>query len=80
MDPKSERIKTAFRMKYRYFKYIIILFRFTYVLGNFINMIDIVLREYFNLFVTSYLDDILLLIYKHLIKCNEYVIKIFSKL
>jgi hypothetical protein len=57
---KGEEWKTAFRMKFRYFKYLVMLFGLTNAPALFQRFINKVLQEYLHSFVITYLDDILI--------------------
>jgi hypothetical protein len=52
--------KTAFRMKFRYFKYLIMLFGLTNAPALFQRFINEILQEYLHSFIITYLDDILI--------------------
>ncbi|RYP53614.1 hypothetical protein DL770_010985 [Monosporascus sp. CRB-9-2] len=52
--------KTAFRTKYGFFEYLVMPFGLTNAPATFQRMINHVLREYLDIFVVCYLDDILI--------------------
>ncbi len=80
---KSKEWKTAFWIRYRHYKYIIMSFRLKNISVIFQRLINNILREYLNDFVITYLDDILIYsddlkmhhkhIHKVLAKLNEWV-------
>ena len=51
--------KTAFRTRYGHFEYLIMLFGLTNAPTTFIRLINNTLREYLDIFIVVYLDDIL---------------------
>ena len=55
----GEEWKTAFRTRYGLYEYIVMLFGLTNVLATCQEMINNTLREYLDVFVITYLDDIL---------------------
>jgi hypothetical protein len=56
----GEEWKTAFRTKFGYFKYLVMLFRLTNAPALFQRFINEVLQEYLHSFIIIYLDDILI--------------------
>ena len=52
--------KTAFRIRYGHYEYTVMLFGLTNVPATFQTLINNVLREYLDIFVIAYLDDILI--------------------
>ena len=57
-----------FRTRYRYFKYIIIFFRLTYIFAIYQTLINDIFVEYSNIFTIIYLNDIII----YLENLNEY--------
>jgi hypothetical protein len=57
---KGEEWKTAFRTKFRHFKYLVMLFGLTNALASFQRFINKVLQEYLYSFIIAYLDNILI--------------------
>jgi hypothetical protein len=57
---EGEEWKTAFRTKFRHFKYLVILFRLTNALALFKRFIEEVLYKVLHCFVVVYLDNILI--------------------
>ena len=55
---EKEEWKTAFRTRYRYYKYTIIPIGLTNALASWQRLINNVLREYLDVFVVIYLDNI----------------------
>ena len=55
----SEEWKTAFRTRYRHYKYTVMPFSLTNALATFQSLINTVLRQYLDIFVTAYIDDVL---------------------
>ena len=58
---KEENIlKMAFRTRYCYYEFLVISFGLTNALGTFMNLINMVFREYLDTFVIVFVDDILI--------------------
>ena len=57
---EGDEWKTAFRIPYRYYEYLVILFGLTNVLATFQAAIDYAIRYYLDKFVVYYLNDILI--------------------
>ena len=57
---KGEEWKTAFQTKYGHFEYTVMPFGLTNTLASFQRFINEVLREHLNIFIITYLDDILI--------------------
>ena len=57
---KGEEWKIVFRLRYGLFKYIVIPFRLIGALATFIALINNVLREHLDIFIITYMDDILI--------------------
>ena len=55
----SEEWKTVFCTRYRHYKYTVMLFSLTNTLVTFQSLINAVLQQYLDIFVTAYIDDIL---------------------
>ena len=55
----SEEWKTAFHTRYRHYKYTVMLFSLKNTLAIFQSLINAVLRQYLDIFVTAYIDDVL---------------------
>ena len=72
--------KTAFRMRYKHYKYTIILFGLTNAPENFQAFINTTFCKYQSIFVTIYLDNILIYTKKILGELVELVKKIFKAL
>ena len=77
---KGEEWKTAFCMRYRHYKYIVMLFELTNALATFQFFINTTFREYLNIFVTAYLDNILVYTKGTLKKHAEAVKKVLKAL
>ena len=58
----SNKEITAFWIRYNHFKYQVILFGFSNTLANFQGYVNKILVEKLNIFITIYLDDILIYI------------------
>ncbi len=76
---KSKEWKTAFWMRYKHYKYIVMSFKLKNVLIIFQRLINNILREYLNDFVITYLDDILIYLDNLETHC-EHVHKVLTKL
>ena len=59
---ESNEWKTAFKIKYNYFEYLIILFGFSNTPTTFQKYVNKILAEKLNIFVIVYLNDILIYI------------------
>ena len=71
--------KTAFQTRYGLFKYLVIPFRLYGTLATFQHFINDVLWEHLDIFVSAYIDD--LLIYSKILREHkEYIWKILGKL
>ena len=57
---KGEEWKTAFRTRYGHYEYTVMPFGLTNALATFQELINNVLREYLDIFVIAYLDNILI--------------------
>jgi hypothetical protein len=57
---EGDEWKTAFRTKFRHFKYLVMLFGLTNAPASFQRFINKVLQEYLHSFMIVYLDDILI--------------------
>ena len=55
----SEEWKTAFRTRYGHYEYTVMPFSLTNALATFQSLINTVLRQYLDIFVTAYIDDVL---------------------
>ena len=55
----SKEWKTAFRTRYGHYKYTVMLFSLTNTPATFQSLINTVLRQYLDIFVTTYIDDVL---------------------
>ena len=66
----GEELKTAFRAKYGHNKYIVMLFELTNAPATFQALINTTLEKYLDIFVTAYLDNMLIYIKETL---EEYV-------
>jgi hypothetical protein len=75
----GEEWKTAFRMKFRYFKYLVMLFRLTNAPASFQRFINEVLQEYLHSFIITYLDDILIFL-KEKEEYVQHISKVLKKL
>jgi hypothetical protein len=69
----------VFRIYYSLFKYLVIPFGLTNTLVTFQRIINKQLHEYLNIFIVTYLDNILIFS-KIEIKYIEYIRKVLSKL
>ena len=72
--------KTAFQTRYGHYKYTVIPFGLTNVPATFQALINITLCEYLNIFVTAYLDDILIYTKSTLEEHIQKVKKVFKAL
>ena len=70
----------AFKTKYRLYEYIVMLFRLTNALATFQLVINKALHEYLGIFVTAYLDDVLVYTNSTLEEHVEHVKKVLQKL
>jgi hypothetical protein len=57
---EGEEWKTAFRTRYGHYEYLVMLFGLTNALATYQMMINDTLREYLDITVVAYLDDILI--------------------
>ena len=76
---KGEEWKTAFRIKFSHYEYLVMLFRLTNAPASFKRFIKEVLHKYLHLFVIVYLDDILIFsitLEEHV----EYISKVLQEL
>ena len=55
----SEEWKTAFRTRYGHYKYTVMPFSLTNALATFQSLINTVLQQYLDIFVTAYIDNVL---------------------
>ena len=76
----SEEWKTAFCMRYGYYKYTVMLFSLTNVLVTFQSLINTVLQQYLDIFVTVYINDILVYTNGTLEEYKQHVKKILHAL
>ena len=75
----GEEWKTAFRTRYGHYEYLVMPFGLTNAPASFQAMINDVLREYLDVFVIAYLDDILIFS-KDLDEHKQHVHKVLQKL
>ena len=73
--------KIVFRIRYRHYKYTIILFRLTNTLATFQILINNILYKYLDIFVIAYLDNILIYLEnpKDYIKYIQTILEYFKK-
>ena len=76
----SEEWKTAFRTRYRHYKYTVMLFGLTNAPVTFQSLINTVLRQYLDIFVTAYIDDVLVYTNGTLEEHKQHVKKILHAL
>lgn len=76
---KEDEWKTTFKIRYDFFKYLIISFNLINTLITFQKVINELLKKYLNVFVTVYLNDIFIYL-KNKKKYEEHVRKILQKL
>ena len=76
----SEEWKTAFRMRYRHYKYTVMPFSLTNAPVTFQSLINTVLRQYLDIFVTAYIDDVLVYTNGTLEEYKQHVKKILHAL
>ena len=76
----GEEWKTAFRTRYRHYKYTVMLFSLTNALAIFQLFINTILQQYLDIFVTAYIDDILVYTNRTLEEYKQYVKKILHTL
>ena len=69
----SEEWKTAFRTRYRHYKYTVMLFSLTNALATFQSLINTVLRQYLDIFVTAYINNVLVYTNGTLEEYKQYV-------
>ena len=69
----GEEWKTVFCTRYRYYKYTVMLFSLTNALVTFQSLINTVLRQYLDIFVTAYIDDVLVYTNRTLEEHKQYV-------
>ena len=74
---EGKKWKITFKIKYRYYKYIIILFKLINILIIIQNLINNILRKYLNKFYIIYLDNILIFS-DNKEKYIKYIIKILE--
>ena len=76
---QGEEWKTAFRTKYEYYKYTIILFGLTNVSATIQCLINDIFREYLDRFYITYLDNIFIFLDNEK-EYKEYILIIFKAL
>jgi hypothetical protein len=76
---KGDEWKTAFRTRFGLFEYVVMPFGLTNAPATFQRMINNVLRQYLDIFVTCYLDDILIFLDNEE-EHTEYVYKVLQAL
>ena len=76
----SEEWKTAFRTRYRHYKYTVMPFGFTNAPAIFQSLINTILRQYLDIFVTAYIDDVLVYTNGTLEEYKQHVKKILHAL
>ena len=57
---QGEEWKTAFKTRYEHYEYLVIFINLINVLATFQALVNDILREYLDIFVIIYLDDILI--------------------
>ena len=77
---KDEEWKTALHTRYGHYEYIVMPFGLTNIPATFQSLINTILQEYLNIFVTAYLDNILVYTKSTLKKHAEAVKKVFKAL
>ena len=77
---KDEEWKTAFCTRYKRYKYTVMPFGLTNAPATFQSLINTTFREYLDIFVTAYLDNILVYIKYTLKEHAEAVKKVFKAL
>ena len=76
---KGEEWKTAFQTKYGHFEYTVMPFGLTNTLASFQRFINEVLREHLNIFIITYLNDILIFL-KNYNEHIEHIRKVLKKI
>ena len=76
----GEEWKTAFRTRYGYYKYTVMPFSLTNAPATFQSLINTILRQYLDIFVTAYIDDVLVYTNGTLEEHRQHVKKILHAL
>ena len=76
----SEEWKTAFRTRYRHYEYTVMPFSLTNTPVTFQSLINAILRQYLDIFVTAYIDDVLVYTNRTLEEHRQHVKKILHAL
>ena len=76
----GEEWKTAFRTRYGHYKYTVMPFSLTNAPATFQSLINTVLRQYLDIFVTAYIDDVLVYTNGILEEYKQHVKKILHAL
>ena len=76
----SEEWKTVFCTRYRHYKYTVMPFSLTNAPATFQSLINTVLRQYLDIFVTAYIDDVLVYTNGTLEEYKQHVKKILHTL
>ena len=76
----SEEWKTAFCTRYRHYKYTVMPFSLMNTLVIFQSLINTVLRQYLDIFITAYIDNVLVYTNGTLEKYKQHVKKILHTL
>ena len=76
---KDNKWKTAFKTRYEHFKYTVMSFELKNVLIIFQQLINNIIQKYLNVFVITYLDDILIY-FNTFEKHHKHIQKILKKL
>ena len=76
----GEEWKTAFRTRYRHYEYTVMLFSLTNAPAMFQSLINAILRQYLDIFVTAYIDDVLVYTNGTLEEHRQHVKKILHAL
>ena len=77
---KGEEWKTAFRTRYGLYEYLVMPFGLTNAPASMQELINDTLREYLDVFVVAYLDDIMVYTTGTLAQHIQHVKKVFAKL
>ena len=76
----GEEWKTAFRTRYGHYEYTVMLFGLTNAPATFQSLINTILRQYLDIFVTAYIDDVLVYTNGTLEEHRQHVKKILHTL